>query len=163
MCVIYDHGVMAGRCGADGPVRQAHHDWAGPTHQSRPLFAAPRNASPLRPTCMSALLAGHILRTPPSYCRALCQTQGQCPEDRLTAVLAQQGYRDEQPEYGVDEANDSLFSLYTVLSNNAAAHSGAATTGGALGAPGGTGPLPPLVASAANLQRVRGCGHGMRG
>ncbi|KXZ53328.1 hypothetical protein GPECTOR_7g1222 [Gonium pectorale] len=69
---------------------------------------------------------------------------GQCPEDRLTANLVEHGYKDEHPEYGIDDSNDSLFSLFTLLANTAANSTGGGAAGAAAAA---------LTASAAALQR----------
>ncbi len=86
--------------------------------------------------------------------------KGQCPEDRLTTELAVHGYKDELPDYGIDDTNDSIFSLCSLLSGPAA-KAAAAQDGGA--APGSAasglllqagGVLPPSVTAAAGLQQV---------
>ncbi|GFR49617.1 hypothetical protein Agub_g11640, partial [Astrephomene gubernaculifera] len=57
---------------------------------------------------------------------------GQCPEDRLTAQLAEHGYRDELPQYGIDDSNDYLFSLFTLLANRAVSSTGGGGAAAAL-------------------------------
>ncbi len=75
------------------------------------------------------------------------QTQGKCPEDCLTAHLAEHGYKDELPQCRIDDSNDSLWSLSKVLVESATGRGGG----------GGAGPTAaphPLAAAASSLQRV---------
>ncbi|GIM14810.1 hypothetical protein Vretimale_17672 [Volvox reticuliferus] len=87
---------------------------------------------------------------------------GKCSEDCLTAHLAEHGYKDELPQFKIDDTNDSLWSLSKVLVDGAVVSRGEGPAGGGALGPGGGGAVTavgasaphPLAAAAFSLQRA---------